>query len=355
MKKPVIAGIATTALIAGLFLAPLAYTANVEGSHFRDRFLGSLLKLSYANVPLDIPLIKGYHNGEELFFIATESSDETHANILSEKTGRKVVHAPVLARSPESALSNVYMFTNGPAGEGSMGRQPDVFDNTPAQVNDYSPLRKIIHVTWADADQANELQSVDDIMAAETAGSVTLEETDIVMNYPMIKWQGGQLVIKDEPITDDMDYMGGQVTRIDTDEMVVTFIAHRGWGPDGRTIYYIVTDATPEMPAEMMGVAYAPKTQNLARSPAAVDLFQFGNGIVGTGPMGFQTGIGAAGIGDEHYSPMWRISFIHWNEPLDARILETMDDITKAGAEGLITIELVMDGNHIVNCPFVEI
>ena len=32
--------------------------------------------------------------------------------------------------------------------------------------------------------------------------------------------------------------------------MTVTFVAHRGWGHDGRTIYYIVTDATPSGPAE---------------------------------------------------------------------------------------------------------
>ena len=36
-------------------------------------------------------------------------------------------------------------------------------------------------------------------------------------------------------------------------------------GPDGRTIYYIVTDATPTGPADMMGVVDAPKlAQTLA-------------------------------------------------------------------------------------------
>ena len=51
-----------------------------------------------------------------------------------------------------------------------------------------------------------------------------------------------------------MPYGGGQITEINEEEMTVTFVAHRGWGPDGRTIYYIVTDATPSGPAEMMGV-----------------------------------------------------------------------------------------------------
>ena len=51
-----------------------------------------------------------------------------------------------------------------------------------------------------------------------------------------------------------MTYGGGQITEINSEEMTVTFVAHRGWGPDGKTIYYIVTDATSTGPAEMMGV-----------------------------------------------------------------------------------------------------
>jgi hypothetical protein len=36
------------------------------------------------------------------------------------------------------------------------------------------------------------------------------------------------------------------------------------------------------------------------------------NGINGTGPMGFQSGIGEAAPTDANYSPMWLISFIEW-------------------------------------------
>ncbi|MGH9877439.1 MAG: DUF7482 domain-containing protein [Nitrososphaerales archaeon] len=357
MKKPVIAGLAVAILITGLVIAPSINSIfNAEGSHFRDRWLGSLLKLSFANVAVDISMMKGYHDGEEVFFIATESSDKTHADLLTKKNGWKVVEAPVLSKSPVTALSKVYMFTNGGAGEGSMGQQPDVFDNTPTQTNDYSPLRKITHVTWSDAGKAKDLKSVDEIMTAQTAGDVTLQETNIVMNYPMIQWPDGQMPLRKGPVTDDMEYMGGgQVTKIDTDAMKVTFIAHRGWGPDGKSVYYIVTDATPEDPAKMMGVVYAPKTENLALSPAAVDLFQFGNGILGSGPMGFQAGIGGANPGDPNYSPMWRISFINWKNPGEARILETVDDINKVRSSDKIGIEAAMGGKHVVNCPFIEL
>jgi len=166
MNRPIVVVIAFAALVAGLVLTPMTNLINVEGSHFRDKWLGSLFKLSFANVPVDIPLMKGYHNGEELFFIATESSDKAHADLLTQKDDWKVVEAPLLTKSPKSALSNVYMFTNGDGGLGTMGQQPDVFDNTPTQTNDYSPLRKIIHVTWIDESIAKELKSVDEIMIA---------------------------------------------------------------------------------------------------------------------------------------------------------------------------------------------
>jgi hypothetical protein len=136
--------------------------------------------------------------------------------------------------------------------------------------------------------------------------------------------------------------------------MAVTMVAHRGWGPDGKSIYYIVTDATPEMPATMMGVSSVPLEEKLASTPVAVDLFQFMNGINGTGPMGFQAGIGAANPTDKNYSPMWKISFNEWKDPSKATILETVDDIIAMQKAGLITITPAMEGKHVVNCPFFD-
>ena len=138
--------------------------------------------------------------------------------------------------------------------------------------------------------------------------------------------------------------------------MTVTFVAHRGWGPDGRTIYYIVTDATPSGPAEMMGVTSSPTSANLISHSGAVDLFQFKNGIKGTGPLGFQAGIAAAALGDENYSPMWRIYLIEWNDSENAKILETKSDIDSFRVDDQITVSIARPTNsdHIVNCPFID-
>ncbi|RMF30633.1 MAG: hypothetical protein D6752_03710 [Candidatus Nitrosothermus koennekii] len=345
--------------LAAILTSVIATTAfNVQATHLisnQDKE-GSKLRLSFANVARDIPMSKGYYEGKTVYFIHTEASDESLAKKITDMKGFKVVYAPALSTAPKEALSKVFIFNNGVNGNGTLGFQPDVVDNTPAQVNDYSPLRTVIFVTWFDESDARELKSVDEVIDAWLNDEVNIERSEIIVNMPMIKWAEGAMKIRNEPITDEMEYMGGgQVTKIDTENLIVTFIAHRGWGPDGKTIYYIVTDATPKGPADMMGVVYAPKIENLTNSAAAVDLFQFGNGIKGSGPMGFQAGIGAANPGDLNYSPMWRISFINWNNPDNAKVLETLDDIQKMVKAEEITIELAMDGKHIVNCPFIEI
>ncbi len=179
--------------------------------------------------------------------------------------------------------------------------------------------------------------------------------TNIVADCPFVKWNGGQMKIReDKNINDDSKYMGGQVLKIDTEKMVVTMVAHRGFGPDGKTIYYIVADATPQMPAAMMGVTLASLDEKLLSTPAVVDLFQFTNGINGSGPMGFQAGIGAANPTDSNYSPMWKISFNQWKDPSKARILETVSDITALRQSGMITVTPAMGGKHVVNCPFFD-
>jgi len=106
----------------------------------------------------------------------------------------------------------------------------------------------------------------------------------------------------------------------------------------------------------MMGVTDAPTSASLIASSAAVDLFQFKNGITGSGPLGFQPGIAASAPGDANYSPMWRIFMIGWNDPDNASILETIDDINFFKNEGLIQVGIArpMDSDHIVNCPFID-
>ena len=315
------------------------------------------LRLSRANVAVDIPLHMGYYEGQDVYYVITDTNDEIHAGIITALQDWRVEMAPFLGNAPDTALSTTYMFTNGVEGDGIHGFQNQVFTSTPEQADAYSALAAQMHVTWADSAAPRILDSEAAIMGAAGAGEVSLDDIGVVINMPHIVWPGGQMVVKeDTSINDDTPYGGGQILEIDTEEMTVTFVAHRGWGPDGRTIYYIVTDATPSGPANMMGVVSADTSAALIANSAAVDLYQFANGIAGSGPLGFQPGIASSALGDAGYSPMWRIYIIEWKDPADARLLETTGDIQAYLEEGLITVSLArpMDSDHIVNCPFVD-
>lgn len=316
---------------------------------------GSVLKLSSANVLIDIPLMKGYEDGNDIFFIGTDVSDKDLAAQLTNMTGFKVNHAPLLAQTPQDARGQVYVFENGVEGNGPLGFQLPVTNAKPEDEG-YSPLQQINLVRWTDELAATELKSVEEVMEHEGMGHLAINQTGMIANHSAIKWNGGSLTIREDrdSINDDSPYVGGQVTEINTENMTVTFVAHRGWGPDGKTIYYIVTDATPEMPGTMMGVPFVAADERLAATPVAVDLFQFMNGINGTGPMGFQAGIGGANPDDTNYSPMWKISFITWKDHAQARIVETRADINRMLTDGSITLEPAMGGKHVVNCPFFD-
>lgn len=341
-------------LFALIAVSPLILTQNQGNAQGQQAGPGSVINLARANIPIDIPMGMGYENGNEIFFIATDASDERIAEQATELLGFRVNYAPLLSQTPESARGQAYAFTNGVAGKGPFGFQIPVLGAKPGDAG-YSPLLQINMVTWKDGTSAKELKSVEEIMSAQQNGSLTINKTGIIVNHPAIKWQGGQMKIRDDKnITDTSTYGPAQVLNIDTDKMVVTMVAHRGYGPDGKSIYYVVTDAIPEMPAGMMGVTSVPLDEKLADTPVAVDLFQFMNGINGTGPMGFQAGIGGANPNDRNYSPMWRISFIEWKDPSKARILETVDDIIAMQKSGFITITQALDGKHVVNCPFFD-
>lgn len=322
-----------------------------------ETMLERSVKISRANLPVEIPLHNALFDGKPVYYIITDTDDKKHANMITEKQKWKVEIAHPLSKTPKDALDDVYMFLNGIEGKGIHGFQDEVFSSTPAQTEQYSAIRSVKHVTWKDDKTAEILDSVQKILDAQKAGKIEIENSNVVINMPQIIWPDGKMSVKEgKTLTDETPYAGGQILDIDTDKMIVTFVAHRGWGPDGKTIYYIVTDATPSEAASMMGVTNAPKLAKTLTSPAAVDLYQFTNGLKGSGPLGFQAGVASAALGDDNYSPLWRISIVTWKEPLQATLLETISDINSKKSSGDITIELArpINSDHIVNCPFVD-
>jgi hypothetical protein len=198
-----------------------------------------------------------------------------------------------------------------------------------------------------------ELKSELDIIAAQDKGELSIKPANVIVNCPFVKWNGGSLKEREnKTLTDETAYGGGQVLNVDTNKNQVTFVAHRGFTPDGSAIYYIATDASVKKVADALGVVFANKTGSALKSGASSDLFVFTNGIKGTGPMGFQASVASTNAGEDAYSPLWRIQATTWKDPSQAQFLTTAKEISAAATDGKLTIEIA---GAIVNCPFVEV
>lgn len=154
----------------------------------------SVLKLAKANVSIDIPLSKGYIDGKIAYFIATDASDKHAVSSITNNTGFPVNYAPLLNNISESIRGQGYVFLNGVQGEAPGGFQLPVANAVPGD-KDYSPLWQTNFVKWNDNATARELKSVEEVMAAQKNGELTITETNIIINSPAIKWQDGSLQV----------------------------------------------------------------------------------------------------------------------------------------------------------------
>ena len=149
--------------------------------------------INTKNTPNSISLFlaKGYVNGKIAFFIATDASDNQTAASITKNPGFKVNFAPALALSLESTRQQGYEFINGVRGEGSFGFQLPIASALPGDKN-YTPLVQLNFVKWNSNSSftstvtVRELKSVDEIMAAQKNGEITIAKTNIVINSPAV-------------------------------------------------------------------------------------------------------------------------------------------------------------------------
>jgi type I restriction-modification system DNA methylase subunit len=150
-----------TALI--LSISFLSLSSLVVNSYAQQN--EKIQNLTETNIPKILPLIRGFADGNEVFYITTEVSDENLANYLSNLTNSRVVYTPALKYAPAQSLANIYEFTNGIKGSGPEGFQPNITDSQPGD-NNYSPLWKVNLVTWNNCITPRELTSEVDILNA---------------------------------------------------------------------------------------------------------------------------------------------------------------------------------------------
>jgi hypothetical protein len=65
--------------------------------------------------------------------------------------------------------------------------------------------------------------------------------------------------------------------------MIVTMVAHGGWRPDGKTVYYILTYATPKTPADMIGEPYVQSDEKINSNASCRRFISIYYGINGSG------------------------------------------------------------------------
>ena len=255
------------------------------------------------------PLIGGFYNDKPVTYLLTDISSQADATALSKATGYPVTFVPSLGQVPEASLTKLYLFMNGVKGPNPFGFQANVLDSVPGQPA-YSPLWRVYAVKWAGGVTAKELKSEQDIVAAQSAGELTIEKTPLVKNSPV--------AAKTPPLT--------------------------GGFYDGRAVNYFLTDISSEQDAKDLSkatgypVTYVPQLGEVPESSLA-KLYLFMNGVKGPNPFGFQANVLDSVPGQPAYSPLWRVYAVKWADGVTAKELRSEQDIVAAQSAGGLTIE----------------
>lgn len=130
-----------------------------------------------------LPKHRAWVEGRPVEYVTTDISDAA----MAAEAG--VNHVPRLARAlgagQASLTERVYKFADGV--------QISVFASGPAPLSaalpdpNYSPLWRLVLVTWKSGATVRELRSEEAVLAAADAGELALAVTDIVVNCPITR------------------------------------------------------------------------------------------------------------------------------------------------------------------------
>jgi hypothetical protein len=240
-------------------------------------------------------------NGQSVYYVRTDASDREFAE------SEKLVFVPKLLGALDSNLyGGIYAFADGAP------EQAEVVSTAPGQ-EDFTPLLRINRVSWNAEPRL--LGSVSELQQEASTGRVRIEATEIIVNYPFVKWSDGELPV-DAKLEKALDG-GPLVSPPDLDEMSVVLKLHQCY-PES---YYIITDTSAIPMTGMMNVAGAPKAEGLVQAGATEKIYVFGNGIPGFAAMGFQPSIFASKAGQPSWSPMWEHVTAMWNDGMSPALL----------------------------------
>lgn len=259
-------------------------------------------------------LHRGLFDGSDVYFIRTDASDPDYAG----ENG--LVAVPKLAELAGSdVVGRLYL------PEDDANEQPPILSTEPGQ-DDYSPAWQVHQLRWTGDPQP--LESVADVEASVADGVLEVDDSGVVVNFPVVKWSSGELPVDDE----QTEYLGpGQLLEPpDTDGMTATFKLHECFPAS----WYIVVDTDLQPMADGMQVAHSPALAGATDAGATGRTNVFMNGIEGSGPMGFQPSIFDTQAGDPEWSPYWDHMTYAWADDAEVRVLTTEDELHAARDAG---------------------
>lgn len=186
--------------------------------------------------------------------------------------------------APGNKVAPIWAFTNGAQG------QRNIVDVAPGD-RGYTPLWRVVMVTWAEGATPRVLRSAADVRRAARAGEVELERTATVVNCPVLGF--------------------GQKRTL-------------GFAR-GQSLAYLDLGAVKLRP----GNKVAP-------------IWGFTNGAEG------QRNVIDVVPGQRGYTPLWRVNMVTWADGESPRVLRSARAIRAAAAAGELTVRRTA---MVVNCP----
>jgi hypothetical protein len=124
---------------------------------------------------------------------------------------------------------------------------------------------------------------------------------------------------------------------------------------EGKEIYFVHTEASDAGVAEKLTnmmkspVMLVPSLANVPEESLA-NVYVFTNGVVGSGPFGFQPDVFDSPPGTDGYTPLRRLNVITWADESKAREFKSVTEILDAEKTNELTIE---QPGVVINMPFV--
>lgn len=140
-----------------------------------------------GNSQASIPVLRGWFEGESVFYITTDVSHADVAEAMGANFAPRLADAlPAGPPGPgrRSSVDKVYAVTNF--------KQESIFASAPypmgwaSRDTAYSPLWQMVRVTWAAGKTPQTLKSEEAVLAAVDRGAATLEATPVVLNCPIV-------------------------------------------------------------------------------------------------------------------------------------------------------------------------